>query len=373
MQQEKTAEVSNQLACRDCGATLKFAPGTNSLKCQYCGAQNEIASSQEAVTVDEIDFEKFLNENTLSADDKQQVSTVKCNGCGASTTLRPNLSSDNCPFCDTALVVTGGNTSSIIKPKYLLPFKIEQKKALADFKSWVKSRWFAPSDLVKYTDNPDKLNGMYMPYWTYDSDTSSSYTGERGVNYQTVETYTAYENNKPVTRTRTVTRIAWSPAGGHVSHAFDDVLVIASKSLPEKYANALEPWDTGNIAAYDDKYLSGFRTETYQVDLKGGFDKAKGIMDGTIRDLVRRDIGGDHQRIWTLNTSYSAITFKHILLPIWISAYKYNNKVYRFMINGRTGEVQGERPYSVIKIVFTAVLVIGLGVLAYYLYKKFGH
>lgn len=371
--QEKTAEVSNQLDCRDCGAVLKFAPGTNSLKCEYCGATNDIAAASGPVTTEEIDFEKFLNENNVSSADKQEVSTVKCNGCGASTTLKPNVTSDNCPFCDTPLVVQGGTTCSIIRPKYVLPFKIERKKAMDDFGKWVKGLWFAPNDLVKYTGNPDRLNGMYMPYWTYDSNTDSSYTGERGTNYQTTETYTAYENNKSVTRTRTVTRIAWTPASGQVSNKFDDVLVIASRSLPEKYAQALEPWDLANIAQYDDKFLSGFRTETYQVDVKTGFDKAKGIMDGVIRDSVRRDIGGDHQRIYLLNTSYQDITFKHILLPVWISAYKYKDKVYRFMINGRTGEVQGERPYSVIKIVLTVLTVIAVGAGAWFIYKKFGN
>jgi len=369
--QEKTAEVSSQLDCKDCGAVLKFAPGTLHLKCEYCGAANEIAPAGDTATVvEEIDFEKFLNENNLSPADKQEVTTVKCNGCGAATTLKPNVTSDSCPFCDTPLVIKGGTSCSIIKPKYLLPFKIDQKKAMLDFTAWVKSLWFAPNDLIKYTSNSDKLNGMYIPYWTYDSNTDSSYVGQRGVNYTTTETYTAYVNNKPVTRTRSVVRVAWSPASGEVSNTFDDVLVNASRSLPEKQASALEPWDLSNIAPYDDKFLSGFRTETYQVDLKDGFEKAKVIMDAGIRQSVCRHIGGDHQRILILNNTFKDITFKHLLLPVWISAYKYSDKVYRFMINGRTGEVQGERPYSVPKIVLAIVGVLALGAIVWYLCKK---
>jgi len=226
--------------------------------------------------------------------------------------------------------------------------------------------WFAPNDLKKYADTTDKLNGMYIPYWTYDSETESSYSGERGTNYTTTESYTAFENGKSVTRTRTVTRISWTYVSGTVNNSFDDILVLASNSLPEKYTNALEPWDVENLTAYSDKFLSGFRTESYQVDVKSGFEKSKVIMEAGIRNSICSDIGGDHQRIGSVNTTYNNITFKHILLPVWLSAYRYHEKVFRFMINGRTGEVQGERPYSTIKIVLAVLAVIAIGVGIYF-------
>jgi LSD1 subclass zinc finger protein len=372
--EEKTKEISNQLDCRECGALLKFAPGTTHLKCEYCGAANEIKEAAEPTVVEEIDFEKFLNEND-SGVEKQEIVTVKCGNCGAATTLKPNISSDSCPFCASPIVVTGGTANSIIKPKYLLPFKIDQKNAFDEFKKWVKSLWFAPNDLKNYVDNADKLNGMYIPYWTYDSNTDSDYTGQRGDNYVTTETYTTTVNGQTQTNTRTVTKIRWSYASGRVNNKFDDVLVLASTSLPEKYTNELEPWDLESLTAYNDKFLSGFRTESYQVDVKTGFEKSKVIMDGGIRASVKGDIGGDHQQITSLSTVYNDITFKHILLPVWLSAYRYNDKVFRFMINARTGEVQGERPYSVIKIVFTVLGVIALGVGIYFGFRYYnvGH
>ncbi len=363
--EENTKTISNQLDCRECGALLKYAPGTTHLKCEYCGAANEIAEAAEPTVIEEIDFEKFLNENSAGAE-KQEVITVKCNNCGASSTLLPNITSDSCPFCASPIVITGGTANSIIKPKYLLPFKVELKQAVEDFKKWIGSLWFAPNDLKKYAESTDKLNGMYIPYWTYDSETHSSYSGERGTNYTTTESYDTIENGKSVSRTRTVTRISWSYVNGSVNNNFDDVLVLASNSLPEKYTNALEPWDMENLTAYNDKFLSGFRTESYQVDVKTGFEKSKVIMDAGIRNSICSDIGGDHQRIGSVNTTYNNITFKHILLPVWLSAYRYNEKVFRFMINGRTGEVQGERPYSTIKIVLAVLAVIALGIAIYF-------
>jgi hypothetical protein len=108
--------------------------------------------------------------------------------------------------------------------------------------------------------------------------------------------------------------------------------------------------------------LAGFKSETYHVGLPDGFSLAKEKMEPVIRTDIRRDIGGDHQQISSMNTHYYSTTFKHILLPIWLSAYKYNNKVYRFMINARTGEVQGERPWSWIKI--TLAVLAGIAIAA---------
>jgi hypothetical protein len=108
------------------------------------------------------------------------------------------------------------------------------------------------------------------------------------------------------------------------------------------------------------EYLSGFRTESYQVGLPAGFQQACGIMDEKIRGLVMRDIGGDTQRIHSVRTSHADVTFNHILLPVWISAYRYDRKVYRFLVNARTGEVQGERPWSWVKITLVILAVLGL-------------
>ena len=367
---EPTTEVSNQLDCKECGALLKYAPGTESLSCEYCGTNNEIKTEPKGTLLEETNFEEFIR-NQVSAADQQEITTVKCSNCGAASTLKPNITSDNCPFCATSLVVNSGTTSSIVKPKYLLPFKVDQKKAMEHFRGWISGLWWAPNDLKKYAQTTEKLNGMYIPYWTYDSDTASAYTGERGDYYYETETYYEEENGKSVRKTRRVRHTRWSYASGNVFKNFNDVLVLASNSLPDSYTSKLEPWDLENLTRFDEKFLSGFRTERYQVDVKDGFGKAKDIMDDVIRELVRDNIGGDEQRIHSVNTKHNNITFKHILLPIWLSAYRYNEKVYRFMINGRTGEVQGERPYSWIKITLAILFVIALGVGGYFLYQHY--
>lgn len=363
---EKELEVGS-FACTNCGGDLKYKPGTTWLVCHHCGTKNEIPHIESEF--EELDFKKFLAKK-INSEDTLEEKFVKCNNCGATSTLEPHVTSSNCPYCSTPLVIEQSQIERIIQPKALLPFHLKKGEAKDRFKKWVSKLWFAPNDLKKASLNFDHFKGIYIPYWTYDSDTFTRYQGQRGTHYYVTQTYTTQENGKSVTKTRQVQRTRWRYVSGTVSNFFDDVLVSATESLPKKYIYKLEPWDLENLIPFDKSYLSGFITEKYQINLENGFDIAKGIMDPTIRSLIRRDIGGDEQRIVSMNTSFDDITFKHLLLPVYVSAYKYKNKLYQFLVNGRTGEVQGQRPYSWVKITLTAVL--GIAIVAAIIYFSQG-
>ena len=357
----------NEIRCVSCNAQLQFMPGTTLLGCDYCGAENKIEIKE--VPIEELDFDTFIAQYENNQSNVEKVTVITCQSCTAQVELKGNLVADECDFCGTPLAVKEGSSKSHIKPKSILPFKIDQGKAFEEFNKWVNSLWFAPGDLKRYAgQSADRLHGIYIPYWTYDSDTHSKYTGMRGKNR--TQSYTTVENGKTVTKTRIV--VDWYPCAGFVNEKFDDVLVLGSHSLPKKYVENLEPWDLHELISFDEKFLSGFKAECYAVDLKEGFNAAKGKMDPKIRRTVERNIGGDAQQILTLNTNYSAVTFKHILLPIWISAFKYKQKSYRFLINGRTGEVQGERPYSTMKIILFIAMILGIiaGIIFLVMYFK---
>lgn len=347
--------------CKNCGANLEFTPGIEDLQCPYCGSQNHIPQSEEEVR--ELNFEEGLAK-TAGSEEIERLA-VRCGACGAKSTLQDNVTATRCAFCDNPIVAQAESTQ-LVQPKAVLPFRVESKQAEQAFETWLSSLWFAPGDL-KRRARTASVDGVYIPFWTYDCKTESFYRGQRGEHYWETETYTAVENGKSVRKTRQVQRTRWYPASGTVWLPFDDVLILASRSLPKKLTDALEPWDLEALVPYDDRYLAGFQTECYQVDLAEGFDGAKVIMDGAIRGAARRDIGGDVQRVSTVRTQHFDITYKHILLPLWISAYRYRDKPFRFLVNARTGEVQGERPYSWIKITFAvlaALAVIALLVLA---------
>jgi predicted RNA-binding Zn-ribbon protein involved in translation (DUF1610 family) len=336
--------------CKQCGAKLQYEPGTKVLKCPYCSAENEISLTEEHAH--ELDFNTALAQLQSDAP-ADKTDTVQCNGCRAVLTLAPNITSLTCPFCGTN-IVNQGRAAHLITPNAVLPFAIKKETAIESFRKWIKSRWFAPNKLKSRSMLDAAIKGIYLPSWTYDCDTNTPYTGERGDAYYV--TVTVMVNGKP--QLRQERRIRWSPASGQVFVHFDDVLVLASPTLPGPLVEKLEPWDLKDCLPYKDDFLAGFAAECYQTDLKQGFGIAQQKMAPEIDDAIREDIGGDEQRIHSKSPRYSKITFKHVLLPVWVSAYRYGAKVYQFLVNARTGEVQGQRPYSWIKI--TLAVILGL-------------
>lgn len=354
MTSSKAEQTTSTFGCTNCGADLKYAPGTTHLKCDYCGTKNEIPQIEDA-PIHELNFEEYLDKKVAGAE-SMTVQTVGCTNCGATTSIDSKIASTSCPYCSTPLIAQDVCEETMIKPGSLLPFKLTKEDGLQAFRRWIKKLWFKPSALAKQALTFDHFNGIYLPFFTYDTDTHTYYTGQRGEHYYITETYTTTENGKTVTKTRQVQRTRWYSASGHVDCTFDDVLICASKSVPEQKIDQLEPWGLQDLVPFDPQYLSGYTTEKYQLDLKSGFIKAKEVMKPHIVQLIHRDIGGDVQRIHSMRTSHDRITFKHLLLPAYVSAYRFKGKLYQFIINARTGEVQGDRPWSYGKI---ALAVLG--------------
>ncbi|MBN2892285.1 MAG: hypothetical protein JXL97_10480 [Bacteroidales bacterium] len=360
MEENKNPEIANKhdITCKNCAGKLEFKPGTKSLECPYCGTLNEIIIDKEKIreALREIDYVKFISDANNVETPKEESKYVKCQACGAETSVDAKMISSECPFCGTPLVLEKSQMKSLVTPAALAPFKIEQKVAIESFHKWMKKLWFLPNKTKEYA-KPQKMQGIYTPYWTYDSNTTTHYSGQRGDDYQVTETYT---DSSGQTQTRSVTKTRWTSVSGTVYVTFDDVLVVGSNSLPQKHVYSLQPWILNELIPYDKKFLSGFKSESYEVDVKNGFEKAKTIMDKDIVNAVNRNIGGDHQRITSKNVNYNNTTFKHILLPIWLSSYRFKDKVYRFVVNGQTGKVKGERPVSAMKIILLVLLVIAI-------------
>jgi DNA-directed RNA polymerase subunit RPC12/RpoP len=357
---DATAEAAGttRFRCGRCGAELRYTPGTTRIGCPYCGFANEIDATETAV--DELDYLEHIER--LADGEIEEVDSIRCDACGAITDRPAHLDAFECVFC-SADILSGATAQRLIRPRSLLPFHVRKDDAHQCFRAWIAGRWFAPTKLKRFAHSGGRLEGVYMPYWTYDSRTVTDYTGQRGEHYWVTQTYTTTVNGKKATRTRQVRKTRWHPAAGTVHNQFDDLLVLASRTLPPKYGHEIAPWDIENLVPYADDYVAGFRAERYQVDLRAGFDVAQQMMEDPIRRTIREDIGGDEQQIHSVDTRHFDVTFKHVLLPIWISAYRYRGKVYRFLVNGRTGEVQGERPWSAWKItglVMAIVAVIAL-------------
>lgn len=327
------------------------------MQCQYCGHANQITDATTAIR--ELDLHRALRELQNAKKLTPEAAVLTCPNCAAEFAMDAHMHAGECPFCSTTVVTETGQ-AKLIKPKGLLPFSVTADQARESYKKWLSGLWFAPGSLKEFARDDSQLNGVYIPYWTYDSDTMTAYSGQRGDVYYVRQRYSTVVDGRRVTRTRQVPKIRWTPVSGRTHRHFDDVLVGATRTLPRKITDWLEPWDLQNLVPYTEEYLSGFSSEIYQVGLDEGFNYAQANMDRIIRSDVARSIGGDQQRIHQLDTRHSETTFKHVLLPLWSAAFQFRNKTYRFVVNGRTGKIRGERPYSPLKIMMAAILAIAL-------------
>jgi ribosomal protein S27E len=343
----------NRFLCPGCGANMVFDAALGKLACPYCEQAVEIAADG---TVDERDYNHFT---TRAAQNLQPMAVnamqVNCGSCGATVNFTPPETATSCAFCGGKIVAQPKAADPLVAPEGVLPFSVPPPQAIGNFKAWIGSLWFAPSALRTMATS-DRLSSVYIPYWTYDAATQSSYNGERGDYYYETENYE--EGGEQ--RTRQVRHTRWSHASGHVDRHFDDVCVPATTSLSEQYLRKLEPWDLDQLKSYEPAFLSGHRAQTYQITLDAGFEKFTAIAASVIDGDVRRDIGGDEQRVSEISTEYGGVTFKHLLLPIYAGAYRFNDKIFQIVVNGRTGEVQGERPYSWLKIGCLVLFILGV-------------
>lgn len=345
-----------RFVCANCGAGMVFDPATTALKCEACGSTKAVEVAATA-RIEETPFNGHFDRG-----DEQQIAQgalqVTCPGCGSIVEFQPPEVAGKCAFCAAAIVTQPKSAEAHIAPKAVLPFRLTRERAAASVGAWLSSRWFAPNDLKKIS-SPSEIQGVYLPFWTYDARTITDYRGQRGEHYYVTEAFQESDGRGGyIERTRQVQRTNWYPASGRVENEFDDLIVQATNSIQGDKLRELVPWDLTQLQPYAPGFLSGFKAQRYQINLEEGFETAKAMMQSPIVQTIHQDIGGDVQQISGTDIRYFDVTFKHMLLPVWIGAYRFQGKVFQVIVNAQTGEVQGERPYSAVKIAILVLVIL---------------
>jgi DNA-directed RNA polymerase subunit RPC12/RpoP len=352
----------NQFPCKNCGARLEYAPGTPSLKCPYCGTENQIAVEAKPIVEHKIE-ELQMVAKTQATGFGTQTRSFKCKNCSATSTVPGNVQATRCPFCGSNVVFEQQANPNMVRPESVLPFQINADGATNKFRAWLKSRWLAPGALKKMAQLA-KIDGVYEPFFTYDAQADSDWAGEAGHYYYVSVPRTVNQGGRNVTINQQERRIRWEHRSGHHAQFYDDVLILASTGIPERIVTKAYPFHLSAIVPYSPQFLAGFLAEEYSVDPKAGWEKAKGQVTSNEQRECSKALDGDTQRGLHVNTRLSRITWKHMLLPLYVAAYMYGAKTYRFVVNGQTGEVQGEAPISWIKVGIIAAAVAGIVVVA---------
>ncbi len=349
------AEVEKKTSvekCPACGADMVYDAETGGLYCEHCGTRKEIVGSFS----EEQDFEKLLEER----DDWGSESHVfRCENCGAQEVLDKKEIAKACPFCGATNIVATDELPGL-RPNAVVPFAVAQKQAGASVRQWVRKRLFAPQKFRR-SAKPEKMNAVYLPAFTFDSQTHSYYTAVLGKYY--------YVTRRVDGKTVRERRIKYFTVSGQYEMFFDDVLVQASNVVGEKNLKKLQPFATGSSKEYSPEYLSGY-TATQKT--RSGLDcwaDAKQEIAARLRSAILSGYSYDVVSSFNINTQYSGITYKYVLLPVYVGHCKWHQKVYNFFVNGLNGKVTGQAPVSPLKVAVLVVLGIAVVVGLYFLYR----
>jgi Zn finger protein HypA/HybF involved in hydrogenase expression len=349
-------ESTDVIKCPKCGSNMTYNPTKQGLFCEYCEHVVEVKGVMNAV---EVDF--LTHADSIQKWDKE-TRTFHCSNCGANTVFSHNEIATVCPFCSSANVSVLKDEVGI-KPTSIVPFKQPKTEIKAIFHKWIKAKIYAPKSIKK--DLPDSMiNGVYLPFWTYDTNTISKYNGRVGQYY-----YVTVGSGK---NARTERRTRWFNISGHMQKFFDDILVPASKRLEQKVVRKMGDYQTNSSIVYDSRFLAGYSAERYEKTLLEGWDVAKVTIYNTLKNDIIRKHNADVVDYISIFPTYNNTKFKYVLLPIWICSFQYQEKTYHFYVNGFNNRIHGSYPVSTPKILFTIFFVILLIVGFYFLARTPG-
>ncbi len=349
--------------CPQCGGKLEFDAGLQKMKCPYCDGVFEmdaLKKKDDGLETGTPDAPQPAASDAAWETPSEQwqdsgFSAYVCKSCGGEIISDENTIATSCPYCGNP-VVLAGRVSGMLKPQYVIPFKLDKKEAKAQLKKFVSSKKFAPS-LFKSENKLEEIKGIYVPYWLFDSKTDAAmqFTGTR------VRTWSDRDYNYTETSFFDVFR-----AG---SMRFENIPVDGSTKMPDDLMESLEPFDFREAVDFQTAYLSGYLADKYDVSAETSAQRANERTEASAVSALRDTV-----------TGYATVTAKeqdiHIsdgqskyaLYPVWLLNTTYNGKKYTFAMNGQTGKFIGNLPISGGKLAaFFGGLSAGIGAVVFVL------
>lgn len=293
----------------------------------------------------------------------------RCQQCGAEVAVDPNERSFTCPFCESSYVVELPANANRAQPEFVIGFAITPEQAAERFRSWISGgSWFQPGDLSTARIE-GKLRGVYLPFWSFSTLARSDWSAKIGEHWYRTETYTTVENGQTVTRTREIQETEWWNLAGKHHNYYSGYLVSGSKGLHQADADRIKPYHLAALKRYEPYFLAGWLSEDYSIDSAAAQQICQEEFCRWEQAAVASFMPGDTHSGVAVQTEFSETNADLILLPLYLLSYSYGGKHYRFMINGQTGQVIGEKPLSPIRI----GLAIAGGLIAALLLYLFFH
>ncbi|BDS12647.1 hypothetical protein [Aureispira anguillae] len=343
-----------ELPCPTCGSELSYSASKQQINCNHCGFVKPYDEANDLV--EEQCLEKAIQSMSYFVPKAIHKKVVDCGSCGSRLMIEDDKVLIRCNFCGSEKVNESAMDKNLIQPQGIVPFKIDAKEAKQKFRDWIQEGWFKPNKLQHLAELGD-VHGIYVPFWTYDTQTHTNWSGEAGYHYYETEFYTDSDGEE---QTREVQKTRWEYKRGAIDHFFDDVLIVASKGLPHKVITPIYPFKLEEVVNYSPTLMVGWEAEIYSLDVSEGYQVAEKKMTEELRSRASDALGGDTQRNLSVNIQRWDQTFKHIILPVWICSYIYNDKTYQFAVNGQTGKIHGTKPTSWFKVLGLILLIVAI-------------
>ena len=278
---------------------------------------------------------------------------LECNNCRAGLLLEDRELTKVCPFCASEQIVQHQFDVDQMRPGYMIPFKVLAEPAVEQIRAWFASNWFVPNDLEKRA-HLDELVGIYVPYWTFSAHCAGEYQARVGTNHTRTD-------SKGNTRTYTT----WEWKSGSYSLQYVDILVVGSSQLHPKVLPKVEAkFHMRDLVEYDPSFLAGFNAQTYEVERDDAWQLGQDEMRSRIKTHCRRELGGDKVEKFTMTCDFDDERWRYVLLPLYVTSFRYEDELYQVLINGQSGHLAGQRPIDWRKFTAVVVAIIVLAILA---------
>lgn len=348
-----TAEIKTDSGrkCPRCHGMMEFDPKEGKLRCLSCDyVEAVLFRNEEEIVAEEQDF--IYAEREGNHDWGVEKKTVRCENCGIEMIYDRADPLGECLYCGAGQV-TEIQAEDIFAPGGVCVFELDAKQAAERFERWIGKRWFCRKEL-KGSVQPKNFKGIFVPCWTFDTHTHTTYDADYGVRYQ---------GSKGAAVTN------WDGCCGEYREFIDDQVVDASARHEQDMSRSFH---TEENKSYRQEYLAGFAVERYSVDLKDAWENAKELIFARLRRHVTNKIlalyHADEVENLKMTTVYDRIQYKHLLLPVWVICFQVKGKLYRFTVNGQNGNVTGKIPVSPVKVASIVLGVLAvLGCLCFFL------
>ena len=326
---------ASEYTCPCCGGSVAFDSGLQKMKCPYCETifdVETIEAYENDLKTDGTNDESWdQSENSFSEAEDSSINVYHCNYCGGEIMADVTTSAMTCPYCDNPVVMLDSLKGNW-KPEVVIPFKLDRKRAISEFKKHLLHKHFLPEPFKKI-EHFDEIKGVYVPFWLFDSQIKAN------IRFKGTKVRRWSSGNYDYTETSYYSIVREG------TMAFDKIAIDGSSQMPNDLMESIEPFDYSEAKPFSTAYLAGYVADKYDEDENMSVVRANGRILHSVDKAFQKDVRG-YSSVSKEggNIDYHNAKAVYALYPVWILTTKYENKNYIFAMNGQTGKFVGDLP-----------------------------